>query len=93
MAQPKYLVLSPPLAVLLNLIARVTHETWEIRQAASCGLASLVGVLAKGEVPMRWATVDQGPSGKFSVGATKEADVMEVVRDSLPLVLVQMLKD
>jgi len=38
-AEPKYIVLSPCLSILLNFTSMLTHDTWEIRQAASRGLA------------------------------------------------------
>lgn len=40
--EAKYLMLSPCLSILLHFASELLNECWESRQAASCGLATLV---------------------------------------------------
>jgi hypothetical protein len=83
-------MLSPILTLLLHYTSNLNHETWEIRQASSCGLSSLIDVIDKLKVgKVQYALL----RGDGSHHVTKAIEVSELLNNVIPLIIVQMLKD
>jgi hypothetical protein len=93
-SQASLLVLSPCLALLLNYIGYVTHDTWEIRQAALSGLASLITTIASSNSPreLYFATLSC-KDGTYSVAQSKKVMFDELLQMVLPMSVLLMLKD
>lgn len=66
------LLLSPCLALLLNYVGHMTHDTWEIRQAALSGLASVITTVAGSSRPreLYFATLSC-TDGTYAVAESK----------------------
>ena len=52
------LLLEPTLATILHLSQKLTHEQWEVRQVAACGLHTLLPILqAQSKTELRYAII------------------------------------
>lgn len=46
-SKPAFVILSPILSLLLSYTENLTNESWEVRQAAVCGLTAILEQISK----------------------------------------------
>lgn len=81
------MLLSPALAILLHYSRALLCDQWEVRQVAACGLAAL---LEEKEFKEGWYSL---LTDDYQLVATKQVDLLTLLRDVLARDFTLMLKD
>ena len=93
----KYLILSPCLSLLLHFSNMLVSDLWESRQAAACGLSSLLNTInsqinSKNSSLLPYKVVSHTESG-YQIHSSDTVELDEILRGLLCKSIILILKD